>query len=762
MKKLVNKSIRCLTACLFVLISISVSSKPILKFCIQKYDYDFFDRPLNEYNCLPGKSDKVVISTNTGKWEIRVDTMKIKEGVTDYRVEFYLKEGRENSSNVGVDLIMDDWEKTNYVLLPAAVYDGNRFDWRRIKYPPKLLDPRDIGKDTSTIISDVPRLDVGGGYSRIQERSGSMSVPAIGIYNHTTASCFFMMTEQANSYGDYGINIQENRDRDKAVMSIRSPLVRELYRYSIANTTDVTIDKPADFKKGDRITFHFRTYSSYAKRLQGLFDRFIEIRHDMVGAPVYRNIYPFSNCFSVQEEKFNTQNFVPEWGYYSVGMRESISQDWQIGWTGGMISTYPLLFAGNAESKDHVIRNFKWLFPNGISPSGLFWDSGEKGNRWYGGDTRNKQTQNRHLIRKSGDGLYYVIKQLMLMKKQGIQVDPLWEECTKGVADCFIKIWNKEKQFGQFVDDTNGAVVIGGSTSGAIIPAALCLAYKYYGDISYLMVAESSAKYMYDNFVAKGLTTGGPGDALQNPDSESSYAMLESFIHLYETTGKHFWLDCATDMANQFSTWVMSYDYQFPKTSLFGKLGMKSTGAVFANTQNKHGAPGICTHSGAALLKLYRATGNDKYIELLKETAHNMPQYLSRKERPVGNLPAGWMNERVNTTDWWEDIGDIFYGSTWAETSMMLTYIEIPGIYVDFDKRKIETFDHVNAKVLTMNSRTAVVQIENPTDYTADVKVLAENGQMKTKPLGENYLYNSMVVHLKSKEVKNITIKNRH
>ena len=111
---------------------------------------------------------------------------------------------------------------------------------------------------------------------------------------------------------------------------------------------------------------------------------------------------------------------------------------------------------------------------------------------------------------------------------------------------------------------------------------------------------------MYVDYVSKGITCGGPGDAMQNPDSESAYAMLESFAMLYEKTGDKKWLQYAREMAAQFSTWVMSYDYAYSDNCLFGMLTMKTTGAVFANTQNKHGSPGICTHSGLALLRFHR------------------------------------------------------------------------------------------------------------------------------------------------------------
>ncbi len=100
-----------------------------------------------------------------------------------------------------------------------------------------------------------------------------------------------------------------------------------------------------------------------------------------------------------------------EHGYYSVGPRTNFLQDWQIGWTGGMISTYPLLFAGGEQTRRNVLRNFDWLFPDGISPSGFFWDAGANGTEWIGGDIRKPHTGNWHLIRKSGDAVFFIVKQ---------------------------------------------------------------------------------------------------------------------------------------------------------------------------------------------------------------------------------------------------------------------------------------------------------------------------------------------------------------
>jgi hypothetical protein len=277
---------------------------------------------------------------------------------------------------------------------------------------------------------------------------------------------------------------------------------------------------------------------------QALFDKFAEIRKPRSAAKICK--LPFSACFELQERKFNRDNFVQEHGYYSVGLRQNFLQDWQIGWTGGMISTYPLLFAGDEQTRANVVRNFDWLFPAGISPSGFFWDSGANGTEWFGGDIRKPHTANWHLIRKSADAVYFIIKQFMLMEKMDIPVKPSWSEGTRRVCDALVKLWRDNHQFGQFVDSLTGEIRVGGSTSAAIAPAALVLAAEYFGHSDYAEVAVESGEFFYNHFTRVGLSSGGPGDALQNPDSESWFALIESYVALHGATGDRDCRSCAS------------------------------------------------------------------------------------------------------------------------------------------------------------------------------------------------------------------------
>jgi hypothetical protein len=255
------------------------------------------------------------------------------------------------------------------------------------------------------------------------------------------------------------------------------------------------------------------------------------------------------------------------------------------------------------------------------------------------------------------------------------------------------------------------------------------------------------------------LSVGGPGDALQNPDSESWYSLIESYVYLYEATGDKKWLEIAKNVGKQFSTWVVSYNFKFPEKSLFGRNGIHSVGSVYANTQNKHSAPGLCTFSGLAFLKLYRATGDKFYLELLQDIAHNIPQYLPHPKKPIGTAVFGRMSERVNLTDWegYENIGEIFPMTTWAETSLMLTTVEIPGLYVQPDKSFFVAFDNIQAKVQKDDKQELILLLRNTTPVPANVKILEEKSSDSAKPLAENVLFGGRSITLNPSESKTIS-----
>ena len=133
-----------------------------------------------------------------------------------------------------------------------------------------------------------------------------------------------------------------------------------------------------------------------------------------------------------------------------------------------------------------------------------------------------------------------------------------------------------------------------------------------------------------------------------------------------------------------------------------------------------------------------------------------MPQYLSHPLHPIDKMKIGWMSERVSTTDWLEGIGELMYGSTWAETSLMLSYIELPGVYIQPDKSFVFAIDHVETQITRDNTKSLTVKFSNPTKAIAKVKVFVESSVQAKIPMGENALYNCLIINLQPGESKEL------
>ncbi|MEN6370679.1 MAG: hypothetical protein ABFD64_01570 [Armatimonadota bacterium] len=654
----------------------------------------------------------------------------------DLTITFKLIDGKAQNCAVGLKFDFPDWSLSNYVCMPAAVYAGNKFESRPIPYPPLLTDPADWGVDKPTVITDIPRLNIGDGESRIQLMVRDLTTPAFGVFLANTKQGLWITTEQGTRLGDSGFDFEESDDRTHSTITLLAPGMREGVCYSIAQLQMPSTDKGACFDAGDEVTLRCKVYTFACADIPALFDRFIELRKDFNKHPQLKHELPFSAAWDLLEEKYNRDNWEEKHGFYCVGVGEGATNKWQLGWVGGGMATAPLLSDGSDLSKERALRNLGFIFTKTAAPSGFLYGIGD-GENFFGDGFSVIHPHNMLLIRKDADMLYFALKQFILLDAMGRHDDISqdWLQTTRNLADAFVRLWERYGQFGQFIDIATGDILIGGSTSASTAPAGLALAAKYFDEPKYLDIAIKSAEQFYNQDTRAGITTGGPGEILQCADSESAFGLLESFVVLYEITQDRIWIERAEDMANQCASWCVSYDYKFPPESLFGRLDMRATGSVWANVQNKHSAPGICTLSGDSLLRLYRATGNTFYLDLLMDIAHGLTQYLSRPDRPVGNMPSGWMNERVNMSDWEKNIGGIFDGSCWPEVSLMLTYSEVPGIYIRRDTGQTWVFDNVEVRNVEKLGSGLKLTVHNPTNFDARVKLFAEVNAALSKPL---------------------------
>jgi len=709
---------------------------------VNQYDHEKFNYLIGRES-VELSTENVKLDFKGSSWKITIQVKPLeKAGKYAVTVFFNCLSGEIKNASVSVDFNFGEWTKQNYVLMPAAVYNGNRYPAIVSDYMPFFNEFDQLGLDKPILLSDQPRLNYKDGVSRIQERSGSMSIPSLGFRSEKAKKGFFLCFGQAGDYGDYGIDIEENKARDNAVITITSPIVREVRRHWLCRMDAVpSTDPTANFKAGDKTEIKFIVDFFPCPKVQNLFNELADIRTQNYQAPEKPELIPFSQVYQIQEKKFNAENWREVSGYYAGGVSNDFFQDWQIGWTGGMISTLPLLAEGTPQTKERVLKNFDWLFAKGVSPSGYYYGTLYKEKPQ--GDFPNKPLgKDLHLVRKNADATYYIFKQFDLMQKMNIPVKALWKEGNLKAVEAQVKTWEKYGQLGQFVNEQTGELVIGNTSSAGIFPASLCAAYKQTGDVRYLKTAEAIGEYYYQNFISKGLSCGGPGDAMQSFDSESAYGLLEGMVELYETTLDKKWLTRSVEMGRQFASWIVAFDFKFPPNTSHQKLDIRSTGGVYANTQNKTAPGGICTHSGLALLKLYRASGDVFYINLLRDIAHAIPQFMSWKEHPQPGFHEGWISERCDLNDWLEGIGETFAYSCWAETSMLLTAVELPGVYVNLDTKQVFCLDHIKASIIKSKSGMVSLTLTNTTIYDAKVKLLAESKDQEQKPLGLNAFLN--------------------
>lgn len=643
-----------------------------------------------------------------------------------------LDSGSPTEISAGLAWHFPKWSRDCHVLLPGAVYAGNRFPSVKVNYSPRVPEalvgtPAAIG-----LISDVPRLRAEPGPSHIEQLSGDLAIPALAIFDPIAGRGWVAVAAQASSAGEYLWEIEENAERTEAWVRLTAPGVRSR-RYSHMNADAPSADRARVLCEGETITVEAWVYEFPATKPQALFDALWTLRTHPAWSAKLPAMLPFSEAARLIIEHYERDSWIeiPSGGFYATDCNPHSAHRFQTGWCGGGIATYPLLGADDPRVRDRARLTLHALLTDGASPSGFLWGKRDAGGRWiadFSHDAARPYTHRWNLVRRNADMLFFGLKQVALVERHHEKPPASWLTALRNLADAFVRVWRRDGRLGHFTHALTGEIVVDGSASGALAPAGLMMAAEMFDNPEYARIASEIGDWLYRNFTVRGVTTGGPGDALQCPDSESAAALVESFVALFEAGGEPRWRQAAEEAARQLATWVMPYDYAFPPQSEFGRHGLGTRGTVFANAQNKHSAPGLCTHSGECLFQLFRHTGDRRYLELLRDIARALPQFVSRPDRVIvaqdgRPLPSGWINERVNTSDWDNNLGGVFHGSTWCEVSMLLTWHEVPGVYAQPDTGYLCVLDHVDASW----GDAGELEIVNRTAFDAELRVVIEN-----------------------------------
>jgi hypothetical protein len=663
---------------------------------------------------------------------------------------------------LGLALRFGAWSRDNYVLLPGACYDGNRFASRFVGYPPLLTEPADIGPHVPPIVSDIPRLNLQAGPSRLELAADDLATPAAAVFLPAAHLGVIVLVDPSASFGRTGLSVWESDDRERARLGVGAPFTPAGKR-TPGGAPPAPREEPAAHAS-DPIALRARVFVFDCQSVDQLCERLLAVRKTLSGPTARAHGLPFSAAFAAHEARVN-QRWVERPGYFALGARESAYATWQSGWCGGLAQTFPLLAAGGPQSRARALRTIAFALDGGQAPSGFFHGLSD-GKTWYDdGFTAplppspaawppRAPPYNHprwHLVRRSADTLTFLVKQLALLDRHAAgapaaepvpTLDPGWTKAARLGADALARLWERNHQLGQFVDIETGDLIVGGSTSAGLAPAGLALAADYFKEPRYLKAARAIAEHYFDRYVQVGLTCGGPGDALQCPDSQSAAALLESFMTLFEVTGERIWIGRARAAAHLLASWVISYDAGLAGHGPSAAGRIRSTGAVLSDVQSRTGMPGYVLLSGDALLRLYRATGETAWLELLRDTTHNLGQYLPRAETAAATAASGAIDSverldgpRVDTSAWLEAKNGVVPVAGLYDAIGLLAYTEVPGVYAQTNTGFVFAFDHVDARLKERLAGRLIVVLRNPTAVEATVRLFSETANDAAQPL---------------------------
>ena len=585
------------------------------------------------------------------------------------REEVVARAGADGTCAFSLDVRFPEWEEDTYVMLPAGAYDGNRaytpLGRRKIDGINYLwFRDSDLGTNCSYVINECVPVMGRDGKGVLEGGVGDLATPC---------GCFFFPKAKKGVIVYYDFQVAGRYTGfcvTNGLMRVQYPARRyELLR----RTPGATDDPPLRLRPGEEVRSRFKVLEFPCADVPALYAAFFRTRKSFlngVRAPMPDKAR-YDDMTKLVADRLGSDF------WHGAPDRDSV---WVCGWCGGTLDVAALLRVDYPGSVDMAAQVLDFLAKT-QQESGFFRGLIKDGVPWPERPAL-PSTLRFHLTRRSADALYYSFD---LMKAAGETPSRL--AAIRRCADAFLRVFERYGLVPKYVDGTTGECLVGGTTCAAILPAALVRVADRFQEPKYLSAAEAICESMCREYLSRGLCFGGVGDALNAPDSESCASLLRSCVTLAERTGKPEWIERSRQAAHVLSTWVVSYSFEFPPTSEFARIGVNTVGAVVANLQNRHAAPGFCIDDGDALVRLSKLTGDPAYRDLYDDVRAFIPQTISMPDRPIygklwTNVPYqlgyGGSHERVNLSGWegFSAIGETFWRGAWPMSSFLLMRLE--------------------------------------------------------------------------------------
>lgn len=648
--------------------------------------------------------------TKSNRWEITFRATREAQDGFACRFDYRLVQGAAEDVFFEHSLIPAtpaSGEET-YVLMPGLLYDGNRLTQAPLAIP-QLAAAQNFQVDTPVF---------------------TLSIPLAAFLEKRTGKTLMVLTEPATELDMSGFSCVAREDDHR--ISVMAPCYREKHFHHNHYTPETP--KGASLAAGATFRVAVSYLAMQCPDIPGLFEALQPVRARV--RPDFRrsNRLPLSAAAALVEENFNTRMWagdpaeqfyinamMPDYEMAKSGV-SGLTPGWQlqVGWCAGAITGYSLLKMGTDQSCQRA-RDLLDRIAGGLSPSGLTWSIYANG-KW---DPVLNNTGGWQHMRMPADATFYLLKSAALERSRGFD-HANWQKAAISNLDAFTRLWTEHQDFGHKVDRNTLAIVVPGTAAGALCIGGLALGAHLPRGKEYLAVARAASKTFYEQFVRNGWIVAGPLDIPNAPDSESVTALLESYVTLYEVTHDRLYLNYARETARQLSTWVVAYNATFPEATFCRQQGIQTVGGVLANAQNHHIGPSFCTNSGSALLRLYRYTGDTASLRLLEDAISGLPQYVSTGNKNF-NMAAGMVSEQFNMSDELGSRGQMgWVCASWPETCVLLSYGEVPSVFVDERSGRCALFDQIEADY---DAKRRLLHFVNPTSYAAKVRVERSHGK---------------------------------
>lgn len=302
-----------------------------------------------------------VADFNGADWKLAFESRQTAPDIRRCAFTATAASGRARAVVAGLRWTFENWSVANYVLIPGAVYAGNRFDALRRPYPPAI---RDVGQRRDALIldiGDIPRLSDRPGRSHLDQTSLDAATPAVGIFSPAQREAFLLLTPQFSSHGPIGFELIESDDRSQADLLVLAPGFLHpvpgdgCNAIAIGSAASAHLHpenaRPVDLAAGQTIRFEFEVHRFPCDDVHGLFARLFAHRTAMFPqcATPPPPAIPFSAAWEILEQKHNAQNWNEARGLYQVGIpwnaRPDSDQATSSGKTAGAAAACRLLYS---------------------------------------------------------------------------------------------------------------------------------------------------------------------------------------------------------------------------------------------------------------------------------------------------------------------------------------------------------------------------------------------------------------------------------